>query len=123
IGMRVANLLFSRAWLFHAAQKMGRIGARFFTRRDGWIHALPSVGAKWTQTRDLRGMPKQTFHEWWEKNREQGTGIRDQKSREQGSKRAREQEGREQGNEGTRERTTGAEDEAEQFVAQGKGAR
>jgi L-lactate dehydrogenase complex protein LldF len=65
IGLRVASLLFSRAWLFHAAQRMGRFGLRFFTGRDGWIHALPGVGAKWTQTRDLKGLPRQTFHAWW----------------------------------------------------------
>ena len=65
LGLRVANLLFSRAWLFHAAQYFGRIGIRFFTRKDGWIHSLPSIGGKWTQTRDLRGFPRQTFHEWW----------------------------------------------------------
>ena len=38
-----------------------------FTGKDGWIHSLPSVGGKWTQTRDLRGLPSQTFHEWWAK--------------------------------------------------------
>ena len=65
VGLRAANVIFSRAWLFHAAQWMGRLGAKLVTRRDGWIHALPSVGAKWTQTRDLRGLPKQTFHAWW----------------------------------------------------------
>ncbi|MGD0156582.1 MAG: LutB/LldF family L-lactate oxidation iron-sulfur protein [Terracidiphilus sp.] len=65
VAMRSANLIFSRAWLFHAAQKMGRIGSRLFTRKDGWMHSLPSVGAKWTLTRDLRGLPRQTFHEWW----------------------------------------------------------
>jgi L-lactate dehydrogenase complex protein LldF len=72
VGLRAANLIFSRAWLFHAAQRMGRIGLGLFTRKDGWIHRLPSVGAKWTQTRDLRGMPRQTFHEWW-KDRDAGT--------------------------------------------------
>ena len=65
LGMRAASLIFSRAWLFHAAQRMGRIGLGLFTRRDGWIHALPGMGAEWTQTRDLRGMPKETFHDWW----------------------------------------------------------
>jgi L-lactate dehydrogenase complex protein LldF len=65
IGLRVANLIFSRAWIFHLSQWAGRIGAKLVTRRDGWIHSLPSVGGKWTQTRDLRGLPKQTFHEWW----------------------------------------------------------
>jgi L-lactate dehydrogenase complex protein LldF len=72
LGMRVASLIFSRAWLFHFAQWAGRMGAKFFTRKDGWIHSLPSVGAKWTQTRDLRGLPEQTFHEWF-KDREKGT--------------------------------------------------
>jgi L-lactate dehydrogenase complex protein LldF len=65
LGLRIANLIFSRAWLFHAAQYFGRIGLKLFTRKDGWIHSLPSVGGKWTQTRDLRGLPKQTFHGWW----------------------------------------------------------
>ncbi len=65
LGLRVAHLVFARAWLFHAAQCLGRVGLRPFTRKDGWIHALPGVGAKWTETRDLRGLPQQTFHAWW----------------------------------------------------------
>ena len=65
IGLRMANLAFSRAWLFHAAQQLARIGLGFFTRKDGWIHALPGMGAKWTETRDLRGLPQHPFHKWW----------------------------------------------------------
>jgi L-lactate dehydrogenase complex protein LldF len=65
LGMRVAALLLSRAWLLHAAQRMGRVGLGFFTGKDGWIHRLPGLGAQWTQTRDLRGLPEETFHEWW----------------------------------------------------------
>ncbi len=65
VGLRGANVIFARPWLFHAAQWLGRVGLKFFTRKDGWIHALPGVGAKWTETRDLRGLPRQTFHEWW----------------------------------------------------------
>jgi L-lactate dehydrogenase complex protein LldF len=105
LGLRIANLIFSRAALFHFAQKMGRIGARLFTRKDGWIHSLPSVGAKWTQTRDLRGLPKQTFHEWWTE-------------REAGSKGAREQ-----GSEGAKEQATPAGEDAERLVVHGKEAR
>ena len=55
--------------------------AQFFTRKDGWIHTLPSVGGKWTQTRDLRGLPKQTFHEMVggsdEQDRERGNEAHD----------------------------------------------
>lgn len=75
LGMRMANLIFSRAWIFHAGQKLARICARMFTRKDGWIHRLPSVGAKWTETRDLRGFPKQTFHEWWAAREESAKGA------------------------------------------------
>jgi hypothetical protein len=65
LGMRIANLVFAKAWIFHTSQFFGRIGLGLFTRKDGWIHSLPSVGGKWTQTRDLRGLPGQTFHGWW----------------------------------------------------------
>ena len=65
LGLRAANVMFSRAWLFHAAQFFGRIGLKIITGKDGWIHRLPSVGGKWTQTRDLRGLPQQPFHIWW----------------------------------------------------------
>ncbi len=65
LGMRAAGLIFSRTWLFHAAQRLGRVALSFFTGKDGWIHSLPGMGSKWTQTRDLRGLPDQTFHDWW----------------------------------------------------------
>jgi len=85
LGMRAANLVFSRAWLFHLAQWKARIVLKFFTRKDGWIHSLPSVGAKWTQSRDLRGLPRQTFHEWW-KDRGRATPAGNKGPREQGNK-------------------------------------
>lgn len=65
LGLRAANVALSSARLFHAAQFLARIGLKIFTGKDGWIHSLPSVGGKWTQTRDLRGFPKQPFHSWW----------------------------------------------------------
>jgi L-lactate dehydrogenase complex protein LldF len=67
LGMKIANILFASASRFHLAQRLARIGLRPFTRRDGWIHSLPSLGAKWTQTRDLCGLPSQTFREWYAK--------------------------------------------------------
>ena len=69
LGMRVANTLFSQASLFHTAQWMGRVGLKVFTHKDGWIHSLPGIGAKWTQTRDLRGLPQQPFHAWWKQRK------------------------------------------------------
>jgi L-lactate dehydrogenase complex protein LldF len=65
LGMRIANFIFASAGRFRLAQWMGRLGLRLFTRKDGWIHSLPSLGARWTMTRDLRGLPDETFREWW----------------------------------------------------------
>lgn len=65
LGMKAANLVFASAWRFRIAQALGRIGLRLFTGKDGWIHHLPSLGARWTVTRDLRGLPDQSFRQWW----------------------------------------------------------
>jgi L-lactate dehydrogenase complex protein LldF len=72
LGLRIANFFFGRAWRFHLAQRLGRIGLGLFTSKDGWIHSLPFIGAKWTETRDLRGLPSQTFHEWWASRAKEG---------------------------------------------------
>ncbi|HEV2215031.1 MAG TPA: hypothetical protein VGR64_07055, partial [Terracidiphilus sp.] len=65
LGMRAANTLFASAGRFRAAQRMARIALKPFTHRDGWIRSLPGLGGRWTLTRDLRGLPPQTFREWW----------------------------------------------------------
>lgn len=65
VAMRIANGILASAWRFRWAQRVGRLALRPFTHRDGWIHALPSLGGRWTMTRDLRGIPPQSFREWW----------------------------------------------------------
>jgi len=65
LGMKAANFVFASASRFRLAQRLGRFGLRFFTGKDGWIHRLPSLGARWTLSRDLRALPDQTFREWW----------------------------------------------------------
>lgn len=65
LGMKAANFAFASASRFRIAQRLGRIGLRRFTGKDGWIHRLPGLGARWTLSRDLRGLPDQTFREWW----------------------------------------------------------
>lgn len=72
LGMKVANFVFAKASRFRLAQRLGRMGAGFLTGNDGWIHRLPSLGARWTLSRDLRGLPKETFREWWAKREKHG---------------------------------------------------
>ncbi|HWG19639.1 MAG TPA: LutB/LldF family L-lactate oxidation iron-sulfur protein [Terracidiphilus sp.] len=66
LGMMLSGWMFDRASRFRLAQKMGRMGLRLFTSKDGWIHRLPGIGARWTMSRDLRGLPPETFREWWD---------------------------------------------------------
>ena len=72
VGMKAANFAFASASRFRLAQRLGRIGAQFFTDKDGWIRRLPSLGARWTLSRDLRGLPRQTFREWWAERERSG---------------------------------------------------
>ena len=65
LGMRLAHFALGKAWRFRLAQGFGRAVLRRFTEKDGWIHALPGLGGRWTMTRDLRGMPRETFRQWW----------------------------------------------------------
>lgn len=65
LGMRVANFAFGKTSRFELAQRMARMATRLLTGKDGWIRHLPGLGARWTLSRDLRGLPDQTFREWW----------------------------------------------------------
>lgn len=64
-GMKAANFAFANTTRFRLAQRLGRLGLRIFTGKNGWIRRLPSLGARWTMSRDLRALPKQTFRDWW----------------------------------------------------------
>jgi L-lactate dehydrogenase complex protein LldF len=65
LGMKAANFAFADAGRFRLAQWFGRVGLKFFTGKDGWVRKLPSMGARWTLSRDLPGLPDQTFRQWW----------------------------------------------------------
>ena len=71
LGMRAANSAFKSARRFRAAQRLARVGMKAFTGKDGWIHHLPGTGARWTMTRDLRGLPEQSFREWWAEHKKE----------------------------------------------------
>lgn len=76
VAMRVAASAFRSERRFRAAQRMGRMAANSLATDDGageeWIGSLPGIMGAWTQVRDLRAMPKQTFREWWDERERQG---------------------------------------------------
>jgi L-lactate dehydrogenase complex protein LldG len=61
---------FSSARSFERAQRAARLGSRPLSRH-GRVGRLPWPLSGWTATRDLPAPPKETFRDWW--RRERGT--------------------------------------------------
>ena len=76
IGMRVMGSIFRSERRFRAAQRLGRSAAKAMANDDGagqqWISYLPGYARGWTETRDLKAIPQQTFREWFEQRNIQG---------------------------------------------------
>jgi L-lactate dehydrogenase complex protein LldF len=72
LAMKSMAFIFSSERRFRAAQRLGRMAETPLVRKDGWIHWLPGLLGGWTQARDLREMPKETFRSWWEKRGQNG---------------------------------------------------
>jgi L-lactate dehydrogenase complex protein LldF len=68
VGMKMAAHLFEHPRQYEAAQRLARSGQGLF-EKDGKLVNLPGMAAGWTQFRDLRPLPQQSFREWWKKNR------------------------------------------------------
>jgi L-lactate dehydrogenase complex protein LldF len=64
LGMRFMSYIFASASRLEAAQRMARLGQSPFVRKD-MITSLPGMMAGWTEARDLRPIPKQSFRQWW----------------------------------------------------------
>ncbi len=75
-AMTAMAMLFKSERRFRAAQRLGRMAETPLVRKDaegvGWIRWLPGMLGGWTQVRDLKEMPKETFREWWEKRGKNG---------------------------------------------------
>jgi L-lactate dehydrogenase complex protein LldF len=66
-AMKAMAAIFRSDRRFRAAQRLARMAERPLVGRDGWIDWLPGLLGGWTQVRDLRAMPRQTFRDWWVK--------------------------------------------------------
>jgi len=61
-AMRALARVFARVRLYERAQRLARAGERP-------ARHLPGPIARWTEVRDLRPLPKETFREWWSRER------------------------------------------------------
>jgi L-lactate dehydrogenase complex protein LldF len=71
VAMQAMARIFSDRRLYEAAQRAAHVG-QWPLRRDGTIHRLPGRLAGWTDARDLKAVPKQTFRDWWRSERGAG---------------------------------------------------
>lgn len=80
IAMRAMAFIFLSERRFRAAQRLGRISDKAIAHKDGageqWISWLPGILGGWTQVRDLRAMPRQSFREWWEQRSSENNTAR-----------------------------------------------
>jgi L-lactate dehydrogenase complex protein LldF len=74
VAMRAMAKTFSDPRLYEGAQRAARIG-QWPLARSGAIHRLPGRLAGWTDARDLKPIPKQTFREWWRSRNGSGEGC------------------------------------------------
>jgi L-lactate dehydrogenase complex protein LldF len=61
-SMRALARIFGSRKLYERAQRLARLGERP-------ARHLPGPIARWTEVRDLRPLPKETFREWWSRER------------------------------------------------------
>jgi L-lactate dehydrogenase complex protein LldF len=80
-AMAMMTKIFSSERRFRAAQRLGHLAASTLARGDAsgerWISWLPGLMGGWTESRDLREMPKETFRDWWN-NRRKTAGVNGQ---------------------------------------------
>lgn len=80
IAMKTAGHIFQSEKRFRAAQRLGRLAQAPLETEDSrgerWVSWLPGMLGGWTATRDLRGMPKETFRDWWAKRQKTETNLR-----------------------------------------------
>jgi L-lactate dehydrogenase complex protein LldF len=85
VAMKAAAGVFRSERRFRAAQRLARMAQLPLIRKDlpimgrgepverssesHWVKWLPGIFGGWTQTRDLRAIPPQSFREWWERRR------------------------------------------------------
>ncbi|MBV9405326.1 MAG: iron-sulfur cluster-binding protein [Acidobacteriaceae bacterium] len=68
IAMHAMALVFSSSGLLNFSEALARIAQRPFVRK-GVINHLPGPLSGWTATRDLMPLARQSFRQWWSKNR------------------------------------------------------
>ncbi|SNB51195.1 L-lactate dehydrogenase complex protein LldF [Arboricoccus pini] len=68
LAMRMALAIFDNPRRFAWLQRAARLGQKPFAS-EGFMTSLPGPFSAWTAMRDMRAMPKESFREWWQRER------------------------------------------------------
>lgn len=66
LAMQVVGKIFQGRTRWEAAQRLARVGQWPFVGNGDVIARLPGFLHGWTQVRDLRPVPQQSFRQWWQ---------------------------------------------------------
>ncbi len=69
IGMQAAAFLFADAGRLEMAGRLGAVGQKVLVSKNGFIEWMPLMLRGWSQTRDLKALPEQSFRQWWAKEK------------------------------------------------------
>lgn len=69
VGMKLMAQAFKNSKRYERAQKLAQTGQGLFVK-DGKISSLPGYLSGWSNMRDLKPIPKESFREWW-RNRDE----------------------------------------------------
>jgi L-lactate dehydrogenase complex protein LldF len=71
LGMQAAARVFASGDRLENTQKLGRAVQKPFVSPSGTIESLPFLLSGWTQSRDLRSIPQESFRVWWTRRGEE----------------------------------------------------
>ncbi len=66
LGMKAANFVFGERMRASGSRSVSAASAcaSLQAKMDGFA-VFPSLGARWTMSRDLRALPEESFRDWW----------------------------------------------------------
>jgi L-lactate dehydrogenase complex protein LldF len=70
VSMKAASIALSSGGWLNLAQKVAQVAQAPFVH-DGEIQKLPGFLSGWTDSRDLRAVPKESFRQWWAKRKKE----------------------------------------------------
>ena len=74
LGMQAWSWSFSHPLLYETGRKVSAALSGAFSGEDGKLRSLPGPLGAWTEHRDFPPFPRESFHDWWRRERDGQSG-------------------------------------------------